>query len=283
MHKKTLNIAAVCLVILLVTFIYTEKRSGAEAAKEGNIAVEGGNKIAGVVSEDEYQQKILESITKQQLESFEQVSASFKKQDSDTLSDKVAKDVFSQYIQYNTSGTLDTAAIQQMTANNFEGQDLGDAPTVTSRNLKLAASSVANLKIYTNQVAKIQVALAKSIAAVANKQNADVYIKNLYIATSNLYFRQPVPASLADYHANIINAYRQAVTGFNLLALQKKDPAKALLGVDKAKKAGEAISSNLEEIRSVARLNKVEYKKTDPAYQWINSVEDSKIIKTSTE
>ncbi len=281
MNKKNLNIAAVCVVVLLVTFIYTKKHDAAVEAKNNNIAVEQTKGVEEATA-DQYQQDILASITNQQLESFEKVAASFKKQDNDTLSDKIAKDIFSQYIEYNTSGTLDTATLQQMTLNNMQGQ-AAYTPKVSVRNLKLAASSVANLKTYTNQIAEIEIGLTKNIAAIANKKDVDIYIKNLYIAASNLYYRQPVPASLAEYHANIINAYRESVTAFNLLGLQTKDPAKALLGVDQAKKAGEALAKNLAEIKNLAKLNKVEYTPADAAYQWINSTEDSTIIKTATQ
>lgn len=279
MHKKTLNIAAVCFVVLLTTFLYVKKTNTTETEKQNNIALNSKNTEGKTLAADQYQQNILDSITKQQLESLEKITNSFKKQESDTLSDKIAKDVFGQYIEYNTSGSLDAETLQQMTVNNMAGQ-IPYTPTVRLNNLKLAAPNIANLKAYTNAVATIQIELDKSIASIAKKPNTDDYIKHFYIAASNLYYRQAVPSSLGEYHANIINAYRQFVTAFDLMQLQQKDPARALLGVDQAKKATDAIVKNLNEIRQIAILNKVEYTPTDPAYKWINPGENSTITKT---
>lgn len=278
MHKKTLNIAAVCVVILLTTFLYVQKSNKTAEEKRNNIAVQGTDAEGKLLAVDQYQQNIIDSITQQQIESFEKVSNSFKKNESDTLSEKIAKDVFGQYIEYNTSGTLDAATLQQMTVNNMVGEE-PYTPTVRINNLKLAAPNVENLKIYTNRIAKIQLGLDQAIASVGNKPDVDIYIKNIFIAASNLYYRQSVPSSMGEYHANIINAYRQYVTAFGLLQLQQTDPARALLGVDQAKKAGEAIIKNLNEIRNIAILNKVIYEPTDPAFQWINTTGNSTITK----
>ncbi len=277
MHKKTLNIAAVCVVVLLATFLYIQKDKKATTEKENNISIENA-KTTETLQVGDYQQSIIDTITKQQLESFEKVSDSFKKKENDTLSDKIAKDVFGQYIEYNTSGTLDAATLQNMTVNNIAGQ-IPYTPTVRINNLRLSAPTVANLKTYTNKIAVIQFELDKAIASISNKPNPDIYIKNLYIAASNLYYRQAVPSSLGDYHANIINAYRKYVTAFNLMQMQQKDPARALLGVDMAKKAGDELISNISNIRNIALLNKIVYEPKDPAFQWINANENSTINK----
>ncbi len=277
MHKKTLNIAAVCVMVLLATFLYVQKDKKMTAEKENNISIESA-KTNKTLQVEDYQQNIIDTITKQQLESFEKVSESFKKKDTDTLSDKIAKDVFGQYIEYNTSGTLDAATLQNLTVNNMAGQ-IPYTPTVRINNLKLLAPTVANLKIYTNKIITIQFELDKAIASISNKPNPDIYIKNLYIAASNLYYRQAVPSSLGDYHANIINAYRKFVTAFDLMQMQQKDPARALLGVDMAKKAGDELISNISSIKDIAILNKVVYEPTDPAFQWINANENSTINK----
>lgn len=266
-----------CVVVLLATFLYTKKNNAAIEEKQNNIAVKGGV-VDGLTGVDQYQQNILDSITKQQLESFESVTDSFKKKDTDTLSDKIAKDVFSQYVEYNTSGSLDPDTVKQMTLNNLSGQE-AYTPKVYVQNLKLLSPTIGNLKNYANRIAYIQIELDKTIASISNKPNPDEYIKNLYIATSNLYYRQGVPSSIAQYHANIINAYREYVTAFNLLQLQQKDPARALLGVEQAKKAGETIVKNINDIRNVVVLNKITYEPKDAAYQWINPPGNSTITK----
>ncbi len=277
MHKKTLNIAAVCVVVLLVTFLYVQKNNKTAIEKQNNISIEN-TQVNKTLQIEDYQQEIIDTITKQQLESFEKVSDSFKKKDTDTLSAKIAKDVFGQYIEYNTSGTLDAATLQNMTVNNMAGQ-IPYTPTVRLNNLKLSAPTIGNLKIYINKIATIQFELDKAIASISNKPNPDIYIKNLYIAASNLYYRQAVPSSMGDYHANIINAYRKYVTAFNLMQMQQQDPARALLGVDMAKKAGDELISNINNIRNIAILNKITYEPKDPAFQWINTTENSTINK----
>jgi hypothetical protein len=278
MSKKTLNIGALCVVVILIAFVYAG-RNKVTGKQVGNIAVDGSGKVLGTVTDDNYQNDILEAIAKQQIDAFSKLTDSYKKLNTDTLSDKIAKDVFSQYIQYNTSGTLDQDAITEATAQNIQAQTIPHS-NVKISSLKMVTGTVNNLKIYGNKVAKIQDTLARGIAYVSKQKNVDIYVQNLYMAASNLYMMLPVPQTLAQNQADIINAYRDYSTSFILLRLQQKDPAKALLGIDQAKTANNTLIAKLNEIQKILKLNKVVYEKTDPAYGWINPIEGSNIIKT---
>lgn len=283
MHKKTLNLAAVCIVILLVVFVYTQKKEGG-ANKKGNIAIDEtgpANAIAGamITSEDSYQEIVLDSVTKQQLGAFEKIANSYQKKEGDTLSDKISKDIFSQYIEYNSSGQYDSANLKKITEQNVQNQPLAKA-NVPMKYIKLVPPSVTNLKAYGNNIAAIQVGLDKALGAIAGQPNQDVYIQGLYITTARLFMKISVPQSISTHHINIINSYFDYAYAFTIIRLQDKDPAKALLGVQKAKESNETLVKSFEAIRNIIILNKIQYTIEDYAYKWINGGENSTIIKT---
>ena len=282
MHKKTLNLAAICIVIILIVTVYSQKNKN-NNARTGNIVIgdEVGGKTAeqSTIDEDDYQQSIFNTIVKQQLASFEKVTDSYKKKPGDTLSDRIAKDVFGEYIQYNTSGNFSEETLKKLASDGVKGEQIPKSK-VTIKQIRLAKATVSNLKVYGNNLVIIQNTLAKAIASLDGKKNSQDYLQALYFKIAVVLAKQPVPAPLANYHLAIINSYRDFAYSFTLLALQEKDPARALLGLQNAKTANDTLLKSFAAIQNIIKLNKVVYEKTDPAYGWINQSENSTIITT---
>ena len=276
MHRKTINLAAICAVVILLVFVYTQKNKKLNTSEKANIAVDTQTLVQGKVEIDEnnYQESIFKAIVQQQLLAFEKLTDSYKKKPGDTLTDQITKDIFGEYIQYNVSGELDSQTISKTTESAIKNQQLPRS-NITLKQIRLAKATLANLKAYGNNMIIVQNSLGKAVASVSNKKDQEKYLPALYSKTAELLAKQPVPTVLAQYHLNLINAYRDFAYSFKIMELQSTDPARALLGVNNAKQASESIVKNFSEIQRIIKANKVEYSSKEPAYRWINEIENS--------
>lgn len=275
MSRKTINLAAICIVIVLIVFVYTQKNKKGSLVVKSNIEVEKTaleNKIE--IDETNYQESIFKAIVQQQLSAFEKINDSYKKKPGDSLTDQITKDIFGEYIQYNVSGELNQSQLSQATSLALQNQQIPKSG-LTLKNIRLAKATIPNLKAYGNNMIVIQNSLGKAVSTISTKKDQDKYLPALYNKTAEILAKQPVPTILAQYHLNIINAYRDFAYSFKVMELQQQDPAKALLGVNHAKEAGENIVKNFSEIQRIIKANKVEYSSKDPAYRWINEIDNS--------
>lgn len=276
MSKKTLNIAATCLVLLMMVFVITKKNSD-NRAKTSNITVDGEVVEENKTVAETYQAEVLQALLAQNIKSFEAVSESFKRKPTDTLSDTIAKNTFSEYINYNTTQTLDVEKIKAETEAALK-QNIVTKSNVGVDKITISSNTISGLKEYGNRISIIQNEMLKAVNKEIGKENIQIYIKNIYKTTADLYIKIPVPESLVEQHLGVINAYRDYATGFELLELQSKDPAKAIVGVQTAKEAHDALIENFTSIKKIVLLNKITYTKNDPAYVWfLESTESIKL------
>ncbi|MES2623452.1 MAG: hypothetical protein V4576_03525 [Patescibacteria group bacterium] len=280
MHKKTLNIASLCLVALLIVFTMTHTKDSSDKLV-ANIEADGEVGIVGnPQNADEYQQQIMKAVLDQNLKAFEDTSDSFKKKPTDTMTDTIAKNVFSQYIEYNTTDTLNMEKIQQETIAAVR-EHPAQKSNVTLQDIRISANTVEGLKSYANTVAAIQNNLYKAVDKIKDKTEATLYLQNLYNVTSDLYLKLAVPESMSREHVAIINAYRDYYTSFDLLKLQDSDPARALTGVQLAKEAQDALVASLESVKKIVLLNNITYTEGDAAFVWFTNATGTEMIKTN--
>lgn len=279
MHKKTFNIAAVCCVALLVAFAVAHK-DNKNKELVANIEVEDTTLGSENDSTSAYQKEILKTVLDQNIKAFESVSESFKKQPTDTMSDTIAKNVFSQYIEYNTSRSLDLETVQAETLEAVKAHPI-ERSNLTLQDIRISGNSVADLKNYVNTLSTIQLESLKAIQKVSAKENKNPYIKEIYKTTANLFLKQKVPESIAKEHLGIINGYRDYSHAFELLELQQKDPAKALTGVQLAKEAQDLLVASLSSVKNVVSLNKITFTENDAAYVWFSGTASAEQIKTN--
>lgn len=279
MHKRrTFNIAAVCLVVILVVFVLNKKNTTTDSL--GNITTEGGMVLENQKNTDEYQQQILQAIIDQNIKTFETISDSFKRKPTDSLSETIAKNTFAEYIKYNTTDTIDVNKITAETVAALKEHPV-EKSNVTIRDIKLSGNDITSLREYVNNISVVQTQLTRYIYEVRNKKDIQIYIKNLYKTTSNLYKRIPVPQSLAKEHINIINGYANYSIGFGLLELQTTDPARALSGVQTVKEAQDLLVTSFSSIKKIVSLNNIVYTEKDPAYVWFLNATGTETIKTN--
>jgi hypothetical protein len=277
MNKQTLNIASVCIVALIVTFSITQKNQKVISDNANNISISNdGNKIQ--TKADQYKSEIINTVSEANIKNFQEFTKSFKKSEGDNLTDMLSKDIFSQYIKYNTSGTLNETDISEIT-NNILSQSTDISNPTTYNDIKISPSNVSSLEIYGNDIAIIQNSINKGILSIQNKTNKMPYLASIYSTSARLFTEIEVPESLSGNHMNIINGYKKYSEGLLMIDKQNQDPATALLGLNKVKTATDEILNNFENIKKTIILNKVDYTENDPGFTWITNDPNSTTIK----
>lgn len=278
MHKKTFNIASICIVILIVVFSITQKQKN-NLGYTNNIQTEGS--VIGEIEKDaseQYREEVLKTIIEQNIKSFESTSESFKRKPTDTLSEIIAKNTFAQYIDFNTTNSLDVEQIAAETAKALKSNPVVRS-NVGIESIKIIDNSLTSLHSYGNQIGNIQDAVAKGVYKIKDRENTLIYIRNIYKTAADLYKKTPVPKGLYKEHLGIINGYMDYVNGFDLLELQDTDPAKALSGIELAKNAQDLLINSFSSIKKIVLLNKIDYKENEPAYTFFIKTAESESIK----
>lgn len=277
MNKKTLNIISVCIVSLILVFSITQKNNKNNILNSNNILVnESGDKIK--TKADQYKAGIIDTVSQANVKNFQDFTKTFKKTDGDNLTDTLSKDVFSQYIKYNTSGTISDDDILQAT-NNIISKSTDISNPVTYTDIQVASPSVSNLKIYGNNIAIIQNSINKGIRSIENKSDKIPYLASIYSKAADLFQEIEVPESLSESHIKIINGYKKYSEGLTMMGKQDKDPATALLGLNKVKTATDEILNNFDNIKKTIILNKVDYTDNDPGFVWTSNDPNNTAIK----
>lgn len=274
MNKKTLNIISFCIVLLIIVFVVTNKNKTVGDSSD-NIVVNSKGEIQ--TKADQYQANILDTIVDENVKSFKEFTKTFEKSSADNVTDGLSKDIFTQYIKYNTSGEIKQEDIINATKDVLKNKAEINNP-VGYNDIMAVSSSVLNLKIYGNDLAIIQNEVNKGINSLENKKNKTPYIASIYMKIADILTQTNVPDSLSQNHINLINGLKKYSEGLSMMDQQESDPAKALLGLNKVKDATTEVLTSFEKIKKTIILNKIEYTKTDPGFFWIsNNISDTSI------
>ena len=268
MHKKTLNIISACLVILIIVFSITQKDKFIDKNNSDNISVDENGKT--LTKADIYKANILETVTEENINNFKKFSKTFEKNSGDNLTDSLSKDVFTQYIKYNSSGELKQDDILSITEDVLKNKNIS-SESVSYLDIKITTSNISNLKSYGNNVAIIQNGINKNILSLNKKNNKTPYIASIYNTASKIFTDIEVPELLAENHINIINGYKKYSEGMYMLDQQNTDPAKALIGLTKVKEATDEILNGFEKIQKIIILNKIIYTDNEPGTIWTST------------
>lgn len=265
MNKKTLNIISVCVVSLIIVFAITYKNKTGTNNSD-NISVDLNGKIQ--TKADQYQANILETVVNENVKNFEKFSDTFKKNSGDNLTDGLSKDIFTQYIKYNTSGEINKNDVLNATESVLKNKNNIENPVIYSE-IKIVSSNINNLKVYGNNIAVIQNATNKGINSLSKKINKTPYIASIYKKTAELLTMTEVPESLSENHIILINGLKKYSEGLIMMDQQLTDPAKALLGLNKVKDATDEVLTSFEKIKKTIILNKIDYTANDPGFIWV--------------
>ena len=276
MHKKTLNIMSVCVVALVIVFSITQKNKLSGKTDSDNISIDESGNIQ--TKADEYKSNIIDTVSQENVKNFQKFSKTFEKNSSDNLTDGFSKDIFTQYIKYNTSGEIKDEDVVNAAQDILNTKtDLAN-PTVYG-DIRISAGTVTNLKTYGNDTATIQNGINIGIGSLNSKANSKKNklsaLANIYDTAAKLFTQTPVPESMASTHLEIRNGYRTYAEGLRKIDLQNTDPAKALLGVSQAKDATQKIVDSFDKIQKAIIRNKITYTENEMGYMWLgNSIED---------
>ena len=276
MNKKTLNIISVCIFVLIVTFSVTQKDKLNLNKYSNNIIVDENGKIK--TKADVYRDNILETVSEENIKNFKKFSKTFEKNSNDNLTDGISKDIFAQYIKYNTSGEIKESDIINTTQDMLKNKVDLENP-IYYKDIQTVASNINNLKTYGNNVAIIQNGVAKGIVSIVNKKNKTPYIANIYKTAAKLLMQIEVPDAISREHLALINGYNKYSEGLLMLEYQDIDPAKSLLGLTKIKSATEEILGSFDKIKKTIILNKVNYTENEPGIIWLMDDKDNTSIK----
>ena len=269
MSKKILNILSVCFIILIITFSVTSKKREVEKTYTDNIIIDQNSKQQ--TKSDEYRNNILNTVSEINLNNFKKVAKTFEKNDKDNLTDSISKDVFSQYIKYNSSGSLNEEDVLNITNNFINEQNININP-VSLKDLKTISSTESRLKTYGNDVALIADSINNAINKVQNKKNPTIFIAEIYKTSANLLLKVETPDLLSQNHIQIINGYKKYSEGLKYINLQNSDPAKALIGLKMTQEATEEILSGFDKIQKTIILNNIIYNQNESGYIWIKDI-----------
>ncbi len=275
MNKKTLNIISVCVVSLIIVFTVTYKNK-IESNNSNNIIVDSNGKMQ--TKADQYQANILETIVEKNIKNFKKFSSTFEKNSGDNLTDGLSKDIFTQYIKYNTSGEISQSDILNTTQEVLKNKTGIKNPVIYS-DVKAVSSNITNLKIYGNNIAIIQEGVSEGINSLSTKVNKTPYIAIIYVKTVDLLTQIEVPELLSENHINLINGLKKYSEGLTMMDQQTTDPAKALLGLNKVKDATTEVLISFEKIKKTIILNKIDYTESDPGFFWISNNANNTSIK----
>jgi hypothetical protein len=220
----------------------------------------------------------LETIVGENVKNFKKFTSTFEKSSTDNLSDGLSKDIFTQYIKYNTSGEIKPEDILSATQDVLKNKTEIKDPAIYS-DIKTVSSNLLNLKTYGNNIAIIQNEVNKGINSLSNKSNKTPYIASIYAKTAEILTETSVPESLSETHINLINGLKKYSEGLTMMLQQENDPAKALLGLNKVKDATDEVLISFKKIKKTIILNKIDYTKSDPGFFWISNNENNTSIK----
>ncbi len=269
MSKKILNILSVCFIILIITFSVTTKKSGLQKQYTENIIIDQNSQTQ--TKSDEYRNSILNTVSEVNLNNFKKVAKTFEKNDSDNLTDSFSKDVFSEYIKYNSSGSMDENEVLNLT-NDFLSKQNIDINPISLKDIKTTTSTLIKLKTYGNDVALIADSINNAINKVQNKKNPQLFIAEIYKTSATLLSKVETPELLSQNHIQIINGYKKYSEGLKYINLQNTDPAKALIGLKMIQEATEEILSGFDKIQKNIILNNIDYSQNESGYIWIKDI-----------
>lgn len=275
MHKKTLNILSVCIFVLIIVFSFTQKNKLGLNKFSDNIIVDENGKV--LTKADQYKTNILETVSEENIKNFKKFSKAFEKNSGDNITDNLSKDIFTQYIKYNTYGEIKDSEIVGVTQSVLKNKVDLEHPIYINE-IKTNISSVENLKIYSTNVAIILNSLNNGLKSI-NKKDKTPYVTAAYRGAAKLLTQIEVPEILASNHLQMANGYIKYSEGLEMLRQQNSDPAKALLGLNKIQSATEELTLSFDKIKKTIILNKVTYTDNDPGLIWLSTETSDTSIK----
>lgn len=240
-HSKVLILGAICVSVIAgvlsykIADIQNQKniRDSKQASRVFNITGE---------TEDKTTSKILSAIdSADQLNNIEEAEDPFTINGKDTATSRLAKQVYSDYVNQEAGNSdLTVSDIAQNALNQISAGDMPRAKYGLNSISFIDQSSKDDIRLYGNNFAEIYIRNMTVISKNQAKYSSNLTaIAEVYENISKELLKQRVPAEVSTSHLAIVNNYQIIADSFRLIDSQDQDPVKSLLGVRAAKEASE--------------------------------------------
>lgn len=241
-HSKVLILGAICISIIAGVVSYKI----ADIKNQENISKNSRSARAFNITgngNDETTSKILSALdnSNQSIDSSTNSEDPFTITDKDTATSRMAKQVYSDYVNQEAGNSdLTVADIAKNALSQISSGDLPKAKYNLNDISYTTEFSNAEIRLYGNNFAEIYTRNLISVAKNQEKYSNDLTaLSNVYENISKELLKIKVPAQISSSHLAVINNYQIIADSFRLIDIQSQDPVKSLLGVRSAKEAGE--------------------------------------------
>ncbi len=267
-HKKVLVLASICASIILIVFSFQlSKERKAVAART---AFNSGQIVAGESVENTIADKrILEALQSAQLEALKATSTNpFAPVPTDTLSERLSKDVFSTFMRYSTDDSIDLDAVSQDAINNINTSDLPKYRyTMADINI-FVAKDTNDVKRYGDQFANQYITGLKPVGENPSRYAVLSNLVPIYADTARRILSVPVPDKVATIHLQLANTFQLLSELLPIVESQQKDPLKSLLALSMVQQTMEQQVSLFTDMKLFLNQNGIIYSSEEMGRIW---------------
>ncbi len=268
--NRVLILGAICLSIVAAIGAYTigemrREAIQAQAQKQSAVYIDLQNANEG----GDLLETTLQKLSTESLLGTSTAVNPFAPSPEDTLTDRLAKEVFINYAGQE-AGT-ETRSESEIINSIISQIDTSTLPqsvfSLTNVKMYLPRSNE-DMRTYGNAVGEI---IKDNYTVIADrKQTIDLAeIGEIHKKMGNEIIKIQVPTSITQQHLALANAYVVLGESFIIIAKdEKKDPLKSLLAIRSAKSAAESLDSNTKEINSFFNKNGILFANEEAGIVW---------------
>ncbi len=277
--QNVLILGAICISIIgsIGAYRFAEYQKATSLSnsgyKQGSLVASGGGSDTASSSRvsGNYAQ-ILTNIELANIDAKAAYENPFLPKDSDTLTDRLSKNVFVSYLQTQKSDGSAANSQEELATQVVANIDTSQLPTA-----KYSLNTVnmfypktkAEIKAYGNAFAEIRTRNLQIIAANPAKYEKDIAaVGDIMKKIGEELITIRVPSEVALAHLDIVNGYIRTGEAFKIIADEKKDPLKALLGLKIFKEENEKQAEMFTQIGNYFVKNAILFDKAEPGDMW---------------
>ena len=234
-HNKVLILGAICVSIIAGVLSYKL------ADYKNKQDLRNPKKLAGIfnITPDLTSESIQNALNNTDQASTSPEDDPFTITDKDTVTSRLAKQIYSDYINQEAGNSdLTYDDIAQNALSHISASDMPLAKHGLGEIVFTDQSNPSDIRAYGNSFAEIYMRNINIIYNNQQKYSKDLLaLASIYENISRELVKLKVPVQIATTHLAIVNDYQTMADSFRLIDKQSTDPVKALLGIRSAKNA----------------------------------------------
>ncbi len=274
--NRVLVLGAICLSIVAAIGAYTigEKRRIAiqsQIKQQSAVYIDLQNSNEG----SDLLESTLQKLNSQALLGTSTTTNPFTPSPEDTLTDRLAKEVFVNYAgQEAGTETRSEEEVINAILSQIDTSSLPQAVFSLTNVKMFIPRTNEDIRTYGNQVGKI---IKNNYQVIADKKQTITLeeIGEIHKKMGNEIINADVPTTITQQHLALANAYVILGESFIIIAKdEKKDPLKSLLAIRTAKTAAENLDLNNKEINSYFNKNGILFTNDETGIVWSRIVSE---------